>query len=238
MHMANDVDLVVVGAGILGMAGAYHILQENRGLDLLVMDRLAGAGQATTARSAAAYRDMFATPVNRRLSQGSISFYEKLQESDVQLDLLRIGYLWLLTAHQVSQYAAVLESIAHAGVGFETLEPQELTGRLPALNVRDIFRGILGTRCGILNPHRLSRHYEQEVARLGGRFQFGTEVTGFIQDHQGLIRGVRAGDQEIRAAQVIIATGPWMAATLGLAGLAVLVAQDTKNTKKSPRQCL
>ena len=46
MNGATGHDVVVVGAGILGLASAYHILQAGRGLDLLVLDRLPGGGQA------------------------------------------------------------------------------------------------------------------------------------------------------------------------------------------------
>jgi len=114
MKVATGHDIVVVGAGILGLASAYHILQAGRGLDLLVLDRLPGAARGTTARSAAAYRDMFTSPVNRHLSQGSISFYENLQETGVQLDLLRIGYLWLLTEPQVARGTPALATMAQA----------------------------------------------------------------------------------------------------------------------------
>ena len=46
MNGATGHDVVVVGAGILGLASAYHILQAGRGLDLLVLDRLPGGGLA------------------------------------------------------------------------------------------------------------------------------------------------------------------------------------------------
>ena len=223
MHVATNPDVVVVGAGILGLASAYHILQADSRLNLWVLDRLPGPGRGTTARSAAAYRDMFATPVNRRLAQGSLAFYENLQESGVQLDLLRLGYLWLLTAAQMTRFGPALKAMADAGVLFETLEPQELARRLSDLQVGDIFRGILGKRCGILNPNRLAGFYAREVARLGGQFHFGAEVTGFVFDNQGRIRGVKVGDQEILASQVLVATGPWLAATLALAGQSVPV---------------
>lgn len=221
--MAADHDVVIVGAGILGLASAYHLLQGDGGLKLVVLDRLPGPGRGTTARSAAAYRDMFATPVNRHLAQGSLTFYENIQESGVQLDLLRLGYLWLLSAAQVARYGRAFETMAEAGVAFDTLEPGELTRRLPDLQPGDIVRAILGHRCGILNPNRLADFYAKEVARLGGEFQFGAEVTGFVRDHQGLIRGVRVGGREVPAGQTIIAAGPWMGPTMALAGLTVPV---------------
>ena len=141
----------------------------------------------------------------------------------MQLDLMRVGYLWLLRAAQVSRYAAALKNLAQAGVRFETLDRPELSRRLPELQTGDIFQGILGTGCGILNPNRLAGFYAQEVARLGGRFKYGVEVTGFVLDRQGLIRGVQAGPEAILARQVLVATGPWLGVTMALAGLTVPV---------------
>ncbi len=216
-------DVVVGGAGILGLAGAYHILRANRRLDLLVIERLPAPGRGTTARSAAAFRDMFTSPLNRHLSQGSISFYEGLQEAGIQLDLMKIGYLWLLTAAQAGSYGQALETMGRAGVRFATLERSELSRRLPELEPGDITLGVLSQRCGILNPNRLAAFYAQEVARLGGRFRYGAEITGFVLDRQGLINGVKVGGSEILAGQVVVATGPWLADTMALAGLTVPV---------------
>ncbi len=222
--MGQEFEVVVAGAGILGLASAYHILRQDPGLRLLVLERLSGPGLGSTGRSAAAYRDMFTEPVNRHLSQASISSYEKLQAAGVNLDLRQIGYLWLLTAPQASVYAPALESMARAGVRFDTLERPELGRRLPDLDLQDLAQGLLGRRCGILNPHRLARYYAQEVARLGGRLRYGADVAGFVLDEQDLIIGVRLKGEEILAGKaVLVATGAWMGQTLARAGLAIPV---------------
>ena len=154
----------------------------------------------------------------------------------MQLDLLRIGYLWLLRAAQMPPGTARpwrpwprrgrLRHPGAPGTRPATARPQ----------VADIFRGVLGHRCGILNPNRLAGFYAQEVARLGGQFHFDVEVTGFVLDHQGLIRGVKVGDQRILARQVLVATGPWLAATLALAGLNVPVVPVKRQLFAIPAQ--
>ena len=135
--------VIIIGAGILGLASAYHILKSGRTVDLLVIDRLQGAGWGNTARSAAGYRDMFSSPLNRALSQGSIAFYEQVQ-SQTDIGLRRIGYLWLKTADQIKKSRAVLDAMARSGVKFEALEPGELHRRLPELQTRSIAQGLLG----------------------------------------------------------------------------------------------
>jgi glycine/D-amino acid oxidase-like deaminating enzyme len=226
---------IVVGAGILGLASAYHILQSQAGLDLLVVERLAGAGQGDTARSAAAFRDMFSSPVNRRLSQGAIAFYENL-EKEHPIGLKKIGYLWLATAGQMARWEKALAGMAEAGVKFEILERQDLVARLPGLRPLDISQAIFGQNCGILDPARLTKFYEQEVLRLGGRVRYRSEVTGFSRDPRGRINGIRLGAEEIFGETVIVATGAWMGLTLARAGLGVPMVPRKRQLFSIPAQ--
>jgi FAD-dependent oxidoreductase domain-containing protein 1 len=240
--MTGGPQVVVIGAGILGLASAYHILKSCDHLDLLVIDRLKGAGRGNTARSAAAYRDMFSSPLNRALSQGSIAFYEQVQR-ETNIGLMRIGYLWLKTADQMQESQAALDAMALAGVKLEILESGELHRRLPALRPGLIAQGILGYNCGILNPNLLNRFYEKQILDLGGRFAFGVEVTGFATDGEGRIIGVKFGDGAITCKTVVVATGAWINSTMSLAGLEVPVVPRKRQlfavaAKKGPLQKL
>ncbi len=228
--------VIIVGAGILGLASAYHILKDHAGLDLLVVERLAGAGQGDTARSAAAFRDMFSSPVNRQLSQGAIAFYENLEKESHPVGLKKIGYLWLATAEQVVRWRQALTHMAAAGVEFKTLERQELTAHLPGLNPLDLSQGIIGLNCGILDPARLTKFYEQEVLRLGGRLRYRSEVSGFSRDGRGRIHGIRVGAEEIAAGTVIVATGAWTGLTMARAGLEVPMVPRKRQLFSIPAQ--
>jgi glycine/D-amino acid oxidase-like deaminating enzyme len=216
--------VIIVGAGILGLASAYHLLQSHPGLDLLVVERLAGPGRGDTAKSAAAFRDMFSSPVNRQLSQGAIAFYENLENESHPIGLKKIGYLWLATPEQMAGWGRALADMAQAGVKFRTFDQQDLTAHLPELRPWDIDQGVFGLNCGILDPARLTGFYEQEVLRLGGRLRYRSEVTGFSRDGQERINGIRVGTEEIPAGTVIISTGAWTGLTLALAGLEVSLA--------------
>ncbi len=220
--MAGDPQIIVIGAGILGLASAYHLLQSGRKLGLLVIDRLPGPGRGNTARSAAAYRDMFSSELNRRLSQGSIAVYEQVQ-AETDLGLKRLGYLWLRTAEQMRQSRATLDAMARDGVEFETLEPRNLRRRLPEMRAASVVHGILGRNCGILNPNLLCRFYEKGIMAMGGRLAYGVEVSGFAADPDGRIIGVNVREGQTVHGAVVVAAGAWMGATLRPAGLKVPV---------------
>jgi glycine/D-amino acid oxidase-like deaminating enzyme len=234
--MTQGHQVIIIGAGILGLASAYHLLKSQAGLDLLVVERLAGAGQGDTARSAAAFRDMFSSAVNRQLSQGAIAFYESLEKGSHRIGLKKIGYLWLLTEAQIAKWRQALTHMAAAGVEFTILAVQELTSRLAELHPGGLVQGIFGANCGILDPARLTRFYEQEVLRLGGRLRYQCEVTGFKLDRRGQINGIRAGAEEIHAGTVIVATGAWTGQTLALAGLEVPMVPRKRQLFSIPAQ--
>jgi len=69
-------NVLVIGAGIIGLSAAYHIRKENPDLSVLVLDRNAAASQGETAKSVAAVRDCFTSEVNRLLAHSTIEFYK------------------------------------------------------------------------------------------------------------------------------------------------------------------
>jgi sarcosine oxidase subunit beta len=232
--MASNPQVIIVGAGIVGLAVAYHILRSDKSLSLLVVDKMAGPGLGDTAKSAAAFRDMFSSPVNRDLSRGSIAFYEKIDSKLGSIGLKKIGYLWLATARQKEEWRKILAAMAEAGVKFETLNSRDLAAHLPELRVGDISQGIFGLNCGILEPLKLTKFYEQEVLRLGARVRYRVEVTGFSRNTGGLINGVRVGEEEIPTGTVIIAAGAWTGRVLGRAGLEIPIVPKKRQLFSVP----
>jgi len=59
-----EYDAVVIGAGILGLATAYYMKKENPGHRILVVERLSGPGQGSTAKSAGMFRAFFYSKTN------------------------------------------------------------------------------------------------------------------------------------------------------------------------------
>lgn len=219
--MTPGFQVIIVGAGILGLASAYHILKSGPGLALLVVDKKSGPGLGDTVRSAAAFRDMFSSPVNRALSQGSIAFYERIEAEKGGIDLKKIGYLWLATAGQAEARRETLAAMARAGVRFKTLDIRELAARLPELRPLDLSQGVLGLNCGILDPLKLAKFYEREILRMGAQVRYRCEVGGFTLNAHGLVNGIRTREAEIPAGTVIVAAGAWTGRLMARAGIEV-----------------
>jgi FAD-dependent oxidoreductase domain-containing protein 1 len=186
----EDTDLLVIGAGILGVASAYHILRNNPGKKVLVVDRYGAAGQGNTGRSNAMFRNTFSSKDNQILANASIDYYLHTQnEAKKEIGLQQIGYLWLMSENQLSSSEPHLRSMQGNGIETSRLSMPDLAQRIPGLvsdgdgigqasflGLPKIEAGVFGPKCGRLDPDKLTRYYAHMYTDLGGRFAFGTEA--------------------------------------------------------------
>jgi len=188
--MANKrYDVVVIGAGIIGLSSAYRIKQTHPELSVLIIDRAPAAGQGDTAKSNAALRDTFTSTVNRTIARSSIEFYKHVQsEIGFNLNLDLVGYLWLLSKNQVRDYEEVEAEMREQGTRLRTVETNELGDLIPDLVVQpssqqsklmgleNVEKGLFGIDCGIVAPELIVKFYANELTKLGAEFQFGTKA--------------------------------------------------------------
>ncbi len=240
-------DYIVVGAGIVGLATAYHLKRLSPQASILVIDKSSGPGGGDTGRSAAAFRAFFTNRANMLLAKSSIEFYRRVQESGFDLGMRFIGYLWLIDEGARPRVEAALRHADRLGLPYERIEPQVIAERLGAqvevasvegaeeAGFRDISEGILVKEAGILDPDRLVDYYYRRLLDMGVTFSFNSRVEEFILEPRrplGIegeplpwqdirVSGVRvAGGKELRARRkVIAALGAWSEGALRVIGV-------------------
>lgn len=177
-------DLIIVGAGITGLSTAYHILDENRDMKIKIVERAPTFAQGNTAKSDAAFRDIFTSDINYKLSSSSINFYKHIQEDlKFNLGMKFNGYLFLLdeknmeseTVKKITQKteSILIEKEDISRMGFKTSISQEISS---VMNLKNIAGGLLGKNCGILEPDLISSFYESELRKMGAEFSYNTTV--------------------------------------------------------------
>ncbi|MDA4124728.1 MAG: FAD-binding oxidoreductase [Thaumarchaeota archaeon] len=183
-------DVIVVGAGIMGMASAYHIKRNNRSKEVLVLDRFGAPGQGNTGRSNAMFRNTFSSTDNQVLADASIDFYLEAQnESKADIGLQQIGYLWLMSEDQLHLSEPFLANMASNGIETRRYELNELRQLLPGMvpsfesdgeaalmELPEVRAGIFGPKCGRLDPDKLVRFYAEKFVQMGGKLGFNTNV--------------------------------------------------------------
>jgi glycine/D-amino acid oxidase-like deaminating enzyme len=238
MKLPESVDVLVIGAGIVGLASAYHIKRRDPSLRVLIIDKAHAAGQGDTAKSAAGVRNIFSSAISRELSSTSISFYEEIQSKrGIHLGLRFISYLWLMTETQLRRFRQSDESMTKSS-DFKLWMASELQERISdfkpvlnkndteilAMNLEDIAAGIQGRRCGIIAVEKLVAFYEDEFRKLGGEIEYGLSAEKIIVDpekrigiegepfewQQKIIAGAKTPRGEIRARlKTVVAPGAW-----------------------------
>ncbi len=241
-------NVVVVGAGILGLCSAYHIKRQNPDEKILIIDKFGSAGQGNTAKSEACFRNVFSSKTNFALANSTVDFYLHVhRELKHDLGLHLIGYLFLFSEDDYKRNKDVLEEMQRRGVELEYFERGDLERMIPGavlefdekdeeakmMNLESVEKGVLGKKCGYLEVEKLVNFYEEEFKRVGGEIRYNTVVQSLIIEpvkkfgvpgepfvwQDSRITGVKTNRGEIRADTVVVATGAWTNALLDPIGV-------------------
>ena len=234
-------DIVIIGAGITGLASGYHLKREKPDLNIAIIDKNKSFAQGNTAKSAAGYRDLFTSKVNRKVSGSSIAFYKHVQQ-DLKIDLgmHHNGYLFLMDKKRLEQDAVktfisegraeIVDEASLRDMGYVTKPPREEKG---FLNLSDIDGALLGYNCGIIEPDRICSYYEGELKKMGVSFFYNTEVKNLRFEPQTRMnypgepflwqememRNLETSSGTFSAESTIVCADVWTTALLNSAGI-------------------
>jgi glycine/D-amino acid oxidase-like deaminating enzyme len=240
-------DVLVVGAGILGLSTAYHLKLANPGKHIVVVDRLGSPAQGNSAKSEGGFRNLFTSETNFLLADSTIDWMLHLErELGHHVGVSMIGYLFLLSEEQYSGQREAWDRIAGWGVEMRVLDREELEECIPGLvtrfgedeesellGLRDVDYGVLGIKCGAVDADALTKAYEELFLGLGGEVRYGTEVTGLILKPEmeleipgepfvwqdALIRGAETSGDVIEAKTTVVAAGVWSSSLMDPIGV-------------------
>jgi glycine/D-amino acid oxidase-like deaminating enzyme len=246
-----DCDILVIGAGILGLSSAYHLKMRNPGKRVVVIERLSGAGQGNSAKSAGGLRNVFTSETNFLLADSGIDFYSHLErDAGFDLKLHRNGYLWLLSESQYSSLKKLLDKMKNRGIETRLFEEEELKRMIPDLvlsfpsgdeeaimmGLEPIHVGVFGPKCGGLDADSLVKSYESMFLGMGGEIFYNTEAERLVLEperrlditgepfvwQKSLVNGARTNLGEIKADTTIVTAGIWSEKLLNPIGFDVV----------------
>ncbi|WP_019872683.1 NAD(P)/FAD-dependent oxidoreductase [Salinispora oceanensis] len=191
-----DIDVAIVGAGIIGCVTAWQLVARVPGSRVVVLDRDIIASGATR-RSAGLHFPRGGSEQVRRMSAYSQQYYERLARSWTGMPIHPVPMV-VLTADPVRLHESYL---AEAGL--------RRTALPSFVRLSDGIEAWRGDGCQYADVAALT---QQLAAKLRGSVQFyeGTRVTQLTPDPDGVTVSLGTG-ADLRAGQVLLAPGPWLA---------------------------
>ncbi len=222
--LAPSYDVVIVGAGVHGLAAAYYLAANHGITDVAVLDK-GYVGGGGSGRNTAIVRSNYLTPEGVRFYDRSVKLYERLAvELNYNVMFSQRGHLTL--AHNDASLRTMAwraEVNTLQGVASSVIGPGDVKKLAPALDVSPGARyPILGALYhppgGIIRHDAVNWGYARGADALGVQIHQDTEVLGIDVDH-GRVRGVRTSRGDVSTPVVLNATAGWSSLVSALAGV-------------------
>jgi len=216
--------VVIVGAGVHGLATAYHLAARHGITRVAVLDK-GYVGGGGSGRNTAILRSNYLTPEGVAFYDRSLKLYERLAtELNFNVMFSQRGHLTL--AHNDSSLRTMrwrAEVNKLAGVDSEVIGPAEIKALVPLMDTSEQTRyPILGALYhppgGIIRHDAVNWGYARAADALGVQIHQNTEVVG-IDVAGGRVRGVRTSQGPIAAPVVVNCTAGWASLIAAMAGV-------------------
>lgn len=197
----QNYDLIVVGAGILGLATAYQA--RKAGAKVVVLDKGATAYEASS--RATGYLSLRGeTPEESPLAQVAEKLWDGLDEElGYPTEWTQKGRIWAaVNERELAELKELYQSFEKTDIEFEFIDGQALRKMIPSLT-DSCLGGIYTPRSGHANPQRTSQAFAWAFTDLGGEIREYTPVLEVLTAG-GRVKGVGTPYGEIHAPRVAL----------------------------------
>ncbi|WP_327272128.1 FAD-binding oxidoreductase [Streptomyces sp. NBC_01224] len=216
--MRQPLDVVIVGAGVVGAACAYYASRS--GLSVAVVDRGPVAGGTTGAGEGNLLVSDKVPGPELELALLSSSLWRQLSEElppDIEYEL-KGGLVVAASEESLTILSATAAGQRGAGVEAYHVTSDRLRDAEPHL-APHLAGGCHYPQDAQVQPALAAAELLRAAGRSGARLCPGEEVVGILRDRDGAVRGVRTARSELRAPVVVNAAGTWGGDLAAMAGV-------------------
>jgi sarcosine oxidase subunit beta len=227
--MANDYDVIIIGAGVIGVCVGFELAK--RGRKTLNVDKLPAAGYGSTSNTCAIIRLHYSTPDGVAMARESYFYWldwgRYLGVAD-EAGLARYVNTGCLVSKndRNKDLVNVMRSLDELHVVYENLDADGMERRFPWLDTQSYgppvtmdderfgkptgekVRGaVYIPESGYIDDPQLACHNVQRACEAhGGGFKFNAEVADILK-HDGRVDGVKLADGTVLRAPVVVNVG-------------------------------
>jgi sarcosine oxidase, subunit beta len=224
-------DVVIVGAGIHGLAIAYYLCK--RGVTSIALIEKSYLGAGNSGRNTAILRSNYRTPEGIPFYDESIKIWEHLSEElDYNLMFSQQGHITVAhTSATLTGLRVRADANQVLGVNSRLIDPGEIKKLVPSIYIGPhvrypIMGGLYHPPGGNIRHDAVVWGYARAADRMGAEIHTRTEVTG-IDVANRAVQGVRTTAGYIKTATVVNATSGWCTTIARMAGVPLPITSHT-----------
>lgn len=187
-----DSDITIIGAGVIGLAIADQLTEDNPGV--FVIEKHPTFGQETSSRnSEVIHAGIYYTADSLKTKlcvEGKQLLYDYCRKYDIPFK--NCGKL-IVAANEdeIKVIEGIKKAAAVNGVELEICDPDRIKEMEPEIFA---LKALFSPSTGIIDSHSLMKRYETNTLNNGGQIVYGSEVTGISKISKGYSITIRDAD--------------------------------------------
>jgi sarcosine oxidase, subunit beta len=222
--MTATVDVLIVGAGVIGAATAFHLTRLGAG-SVAVLDR-ASVGSGMSSRSSALVRMHYTFPPEVDLAVRSDTMFDAWTDLTGRPGCVRrTGFVRLVDAGETDLLRANVAMQRERGAQAEVIDAAELARLAPGLRTDDIEYAAWEPHGGYGDGAIVAGDLLAAARGAGACYRPNTPVRALITDRERVI-GAETDAGPVHAAVTVLACGVWSPPLLAAIGIDVPIETE------------
>lgn len=214
--LPETADVVILGAGVMGTAIAFHLAKRNAGkIVLLDKDHV---GRGGSGRSSALIRMHYTFPAEVQLALVSLKMFQNWRDVvGAAGDFRKTGFVRIVHPNEIERLKLNVEMQRNLGALVKLVDKKQLKELEPDWSVDDVELAAYEPDSGYGDGSGVAGDFLEAARTLGVEYFSRTQAKSLIL-HSGRTAGVETDRGEISTPAVIVATGPWTRPLIQQAG--------------------
>ena len=219
-------DVAIIGAGSVGTPTALAMAQA--GVNVLVLDPSASAGQGSHKSAIGGIRATHSDPAKIRLCKRSLEIVSTWEETHGHnIEWTTGGYTFVAYRQQEEKILKELLSVQHAhDLNIDWYDKDDFLKIVPDATPIELIGGTFSPEDGHCSTLLAGHAFYDAAKRAGATFHFNESVTGILVEG-GRVRGVKTQKGEYGAGVVVNAAGAWAKDVGAMVGLQHPIVPDS-----------